>query len=77
VPPPPPPPAALQELTSLARRLDTNADGTLDYYEFAKLIELDPSELCVHAPQALRVLPGHPPATTPRLAVRAQMWGGL
>lgn len=36
-----------QELNNLARRLDTNADGTIDYYEFAKLIDLDPSELYV------------------------------
>lgn len=36
-----------QELSNLARRLDTNADGTIDYYEFAKLIDLDPSELYV------------------------------
>ena len=36
-----------QELNNLARRLDTNADGTIDYYEFAKLVDLDPSELYV------------------------------
>jgi hypothetical protein len=36
-----------QELSNLARRLDANADGTIDYYEFAKLVDLDPSELCV------------------------------
>lgn len=53
-------PMSPQELSNLARRLDTNADGTIDYYEFAKLIDLDPSELyvaCTAQPAPLPVVP--------------------
>ncbi len=42
-----------QELHNLARRLDSNADGTIDYYEFAKLVDLDPSELYVRISPAV------------------------
>ena len=42
-------PMSLAEVNSLMSRLDTNFDGTIDYYEFAKLIDLDPAEVCVCA----------------------------
>lgn len=38
-------PMSKQELTAIARRLDGDGDGTIDYYEFSKLIDLDPFEL--------------------------------
>jgi hypothetical protein len=39
-------PMSQQELSAITRRIDKNGDGTLDYYEFSKLIDLDPAELC-------------------------------
>ena len=38
-------PMSSQELGAIARRLDADNDGTIDYYEFSKLIDLDPSEM--------------------------------
>lgn len=38
-------PMSQQELTAIARRIDVDGDGTLNYYEFSKLIDLDPWEM--------------------------------
>ncbi len=36
-----------QELVAIAKRLDANADGLIDYYEFSKLIDLETTEMYV------------------------------
>ena len=36
-----------QELVAIAKRLDVNADGLIDYYEFSKLIDLETTEMYV------------------------------
>jgi hypothetical protein len=36
---------SVQELTNLSGRLDSNGDGSIDYYEFAKLIDFDAAEM--------------------------------
>jgi Ca2+-binding EF-hand superfamily protein len=41
-------PMSQQELVAIAKRLDVNADGQIDYYEFSKLIDLEQTEMCVY-----------------------------
>lgn len=38
-------PMSQQELVAIAKRLDVNADGLIDYYEFSKLIDLETTEM--------------------------------
>ena len=40
-------PMSQQELVAIAKRLDANADGLIDYYEFSKLIDLETTEMYV------------------------------